>query len=157
MKTKLTHDREPRREGTPGLRFLASGMYAFFSRTPSREYAIDRCTEFCALSVVMHAVLIFITVEYFKHGGRVFSRAFKQNPSLKLEAIGASVALYLVLTFLFKRLVPKEVIRERAEASPRLSLAVGLVFFFWTLASPVMFILFWRGTFAPVLHLLGIG
>jgi hypothetical protein len=34
---------------------------------------------------------------------------------------------------------------------------VGLVFFFWTVCSPFMFVLFWRGTFAPVLHLLGIG
>jgi len=152
------HPQTPVSGGTPGLRFVLTSIYMFLRRTRGRDDALDWSAEFLSLSVMTQVILSVGVIEYAKHGMDVFRVLFKENPNIKIAAIGGSMVLYLVLSVLFKRLVSHRVIRELAGATrPAVGVTVGAVVFFWTLASPFVAFLVIKGTFAPVFRFFGVG
>lgn len=144
--------------GTPGLRFVLTSIYMFLRRTRVRDDALDWSAEFLSLSVTTQVILFIGVVEYAKHGMYVFRVLFKENPNIKIAAIGGTMVLYLILSVLFKRLVSHRVIRELAGATrPAVGVTVGAMVFFWTLASPFVAFLVINGALAPVFRFFGVG
>ena len=150
------HRNEVGARGLPGLRFLVTGLYMFFSRTRARDDAYDRSAYFLALSVMVHAILAFITFEYARNGPYYFSNLARHDPYLKVVEMVPTMVLYLGLAHTFKRLVPRQAVLASAQATrPAVGVTRGVLVFLWTLAVPFVAFLVLRGTFGPVFHWLG--